>query len=229
MQDPGSVAQSGILSPDRMTSPNYFNGEVDQGGVHFNSGVNNKAAYLMTDGDTFNNVQTTGIGATKVGRVYYDALTTLLTSGSDYADLASALGQACDDLVGTNGFTAANCTQVRNATAAVEMTAQPPAAAAPEAPVCPAGQVANASFSDNLENGTANWTTSSTHIPAAPWSRPDDYAHSGSFSLCRRASPPSCASTTPTASRTTTAAARTTAACWRSASTAAPSRTSARA
>lgn len=183
MQDPGSIAQLGVPSPDRMTSPNYFAGESDQGGVHFNSGVNNKAAYLMTDGDTFNNVQVSGIGPTKVGRVYYDALTTLLTSGSDYADLASALGQACDDLVGTNGFTAADCTQVRNATAAVAMTAQPAAAPAPQAPVCAAGQVANTSFSDDLENGPGNWTTSSTHLPGAPWTGADDYAHSGSASL----------------------------------------------
>ena len=38
--------------PDRMTSPNYTidQGEGDAGGVHTNSGVNNKAAYLITDG-----------------------------------------------------------------------------------------------------------------------------------------------------------------------------------
>jgi Zn-dependent metalloprotease len=28
-------------------------GEDDSGGVHTNSGVNNKAAFLMTDGGTF--------------------------------------------------------------------------------------------------------------------------------------------------------------------------------
>src|SRR5690606_22435693 len=47
--------------PDRIRSPLYFapagatyGGPGDQGGVHFNSGVNNKAAFLMTDGASFN-------------------------------------------------------------------------------------------------------------------------------------------------------------------------------
>ncbi len=40
--------------PDRMRSPNYYGGEDDGGGVHYNSGVNNKAAFLMTDGGSFN-------------------------------------------------------------------------------------------------------------------------------------------------------------------------------
>ena len=42
--------------PDRMRSLNYTAdlGGEDGGGVHANSGVNNKAASLMTDGGTFN-------------------------------------------------------------------------------------------------------------------------------------------------------------------------------
>jgi bacillolysin len=42
----------GFGDPDRMTSPNYTvdANEQDSGGVHTNSGVNNKAAFLMTDG-----------------------------------------------------------------------------------------------------------------------------------------------------------------------------------
>ncbi len=42
--------------PDRMQSDLYDADadEDDNGGVHSNSGVNNKAAYLLTDGDTFN-------------------------------------------------------------------------------------------------------------------------------------------------------------------------------
>ena len=36
-----------------MTSPNYSApDEIDNGGVHINSGVNNKAAFLITDGGT---------------------------------------------------------------------------------------------------------------------------------------------------------------------------------
>src|SRR6476620_5352850 len=40
--------------PDMMQSANYFSGPGDNAGVHTNSGVNNKAAFLMTDGGTFN-------------------------------------------------------------------------------------------------------------------------------------------------------------------------------
>jgi bacillolysin len=183
MQDPGSVDQAGLPSPDRMTSGDYFAAEWDQGGVHFNSGVNNKAAYLMTDGDDFNGHSVAGIGEDKVGRIYYDALTTLLTSGSDYADLASALPQACDNLVGTAGITTANCAEVRDAVAAVEMSADPPAAPAPQAPaaVCPSGQLRTDLFRDDMETASVNWSTSSS--AGAPWSFTNAYAHSGTISL----------------------------------------------
>jgi len=42
--------------PDRMLSPFYANdpSEGDAGGVHLNSGVGNKAGYLMVDGGSFN-------------------------------------------------------------------------------------------------------------------------------------------------------------------------------
>ena len=107
-----------------MTSASYFGGEDDNGGVHTNSGVNNKAAFLMTDGGTFSGQTVTGIGIDKAARVYYEAQTRYLTSGSDYADLASALPQACADNVGgSEGITEADCTQVSRAVAAVAMSA----------------------------------------------------------------------------------------------------------
>ena len=39
--------------PDRVRSPKWHTGTSDDGGVHRNSGVGNKAAYLMADGGTF--------------------------------------------------------------------------------------------------------------------------------------------------------------------------------
>ncbi|MFT3894170.1 MAG: M4 family metallopeptidase [Anaerolineales bacterium] len=39
--------------PDKISSSYYYMGEGDNGGVHTNSGVNNKAAYLMVEGGTF--------------------------------------------------------------------------------------------------------------------------------------------------------------------------------
>jgi Thermolysin metallopeptidase, alpha-helical domain len=146
--------------PDRMTSANYFGGTSDRGGVHTNSGVNNKAAFLMTDGGTFNGQTITGLGIDKVARICYEVETHLLTFASDYADLGSALQQACTNLVGTGGITAADCTQVQKTVLATEMATDPPAAPAPEAPTCDSGSPNNLFF-DNLENpASRNWTHS---------------------------------------------------------------------
>jgi Zn-dependent metalloprotease len=49
-------------NPDRMTSTYYYTGASDGGGVHTNSGVNNKAVYLLTDGGTFNGQTVSSLG-----------------------------------------------------------------------------------------------------------------------------------------------------------------------
>ena len=54
---------------DKMTSANYFCGEGDNGGVHKNSGISNKAAYLMTDEKTLNGYTISGIGALKTAQI----------------------------------------------------------------------------------------------------------------------------------------------------------------
>jgi bacillolysin len=151
--------------PDRMLSSNYTANfsEDDSGGVHTNSGVNNKAAYLMTDGGTFNGKTVTALGITKVAKIYYEAQTNLLTSASDYQDLHSNLRQACTNLTGTSGITSVDCAEVQDAVDATEMHLIPPAAPNPEAPVCPTDQTATNLFNDNLENtASGNWTTSGT-------------------------------------------------------------------
>src|SRR3990172_13390344 len=51
--------------PDRMLSANYYKGAGDRGGVHINSGVNNKAVFLMTDGGTFNGYTVGALGIDK--------------------------------------------------------------------------------------------------------------------------------------------------------------------
>ncbi len=168
MQDPPAFGQ-----PNRMTSSLYTGTESDQGGVHTNSGVANKAAYLMTDGDTFNGQAIIGLGIDKAAAIWYRVETSYLVSGSDYADLGSALNQACADLVGTtpnqnNGspspsgaITAANCTEVAQAVLATEMAQQPtdPDAAAPEAELCTSGTLTNTWFDDLENTASGNWTS----------------------------------------------------------------------
>ena len=175
--------------PDRMNSPNYTSdpNELDRGGVHQNSGVNNKAAFLMTDGGTFNGHTVTGIGIPKVSRIYYTVLTSMLTSASDYADLGTALAQACTNLVGTSGITAADCTQVNEAVAATEMSAGPAAAPTTSAPVCPSGLLPTNLFSDDIENASSGkWTTvPEWYYPwdANPYGFDAEYATSGNRNI----------------------------------------------
>ncbi len=169
--------------PDSMTSALYWTSSSDNGGVHTNSGVGNKAAYLMTDGDTFNGISVNGLGVTKTAKIYYEAQTNLLTSGANYADLYDALYQACLNLVGTSGITANDCLEVRAATDAVEMNLNP-TGFAPSAALCPDGeQQGTVLFSDDLESGTGNWTTESLAGAASTWSVATGYATSGVTSL----------------------------------------------
>ena len=102
--------------PDRMTSANYYTGSGDNGGVHYNSGINNKAVYLMTDGGTFNGKTVSPLGIAKVADIYYEVQSNMFVSGSDYADLYDLLYQACLNLVGSEGITPADCETRANPT-----------------------------------------------------------------------------------------------------------------
>src|SRR5512146_2395051 len=125
MQDPRLYGD-----PDKMSSAYYdFDPtEADNGGVHHNNGISNKAAYLMAAGGTFNGKTVTAIGPDKTAAIYYEVDTHLLTSGSDYADLYVDLYQACLNLVGSSaGISLTDCASVQNAVDAVEMNGQPAA------------------------------------------------------------------------------------------------------
>jgi bacillolysin len=188
-------ATPGSPRPDRMTSPYYVatahledaNGvDPDAGGIHYNSGVGNKAAYLITDGATFNGYTVTGLGINKAAKIYYEVQTNLLTSGSDYQDLYAALPQACTNLIGTANITSANCQEVKDAVNATEMNLQPTTAPAPEAPVCDAGQQNMDLFFDDMENtASGNWQTQ-TLVGTQPWffgAGQNSYATSGVTNL----------------------------------------------
>jgi bacillolysin len=203
--------------PDRMRSPLYsFELEApypgypfDNGGVHINSGVNNKAAFLLVDGGTFNGRTVTplGVGSTaiakrndglaKAARLYFEVQDNMLTSGSDYQDLWDYMQQACTQLIGTKAqitpttfsspFTAANCADVKDAVDATEMNLQPvdAAAAHAEAPICPAGQVPTDLFWDDMENtASGNWVTAVSPATASGWVSPDSvFPRSGKFNV----------------------------------------------
>ena len=141
--------------PDKMSSANYYCGSFDKGGVHTNSGVNNKAVYLMTEGDTFNGKTVTGLGISKVADLYYEVQTNLLTSGANYTDLYDALLQACTNLEYSN----TDCTQVKNALDATEMNQ--PTCIIPPTPLCDVGEKPNNLFFDDFEAGSDKWAINS--------------------------------------------------------------------
>lgn len=90
--------------PDNMSD--YVNTTGDNGGVHLNSGIPNKAAYDVA----------MSIGKDKMGQIWYRALTEYLTSGAQFTDARDASVQAATDLYGAGS---AEVKAVQNGFAAV--------------------------------------------------------------------------------------------------------------
>ena len=169
--------------PDKMSSPLYAQDIFDNGGVHINSGINNKAAYLMVNGGTFNGKTVSAVGWAKTAAIYYEVNTNLLTSGADYADLYFAMQTACSGLIGQRGISAANCADVKDALQAVELQAQPVPGFNTDAPYCDTGEPSFI-FSDGIESGTGKWTFSNgSQLRWQVDSVDGPYAHSGHHSL----------------------------------------------
>ena len=189
MQDPTLTNQ-----PDRMTS-SLWTGDFsfnDQGGVHTNSGVGNKAAFLITSGGNFNGRTIKGLGINKASAIFYRVNAFLLTSSSDYADFGNALQQACTDLIGkkpknkngnpADAITETDCKQVTKSVAATEMSKQPQYWPIPaEAAICPTGKKPkNVSFEKFEAPNPANFT----YQPAGGnWQVLDIYASSNAHSV----------------------------------------------
>ncbi|MCX7569648.1 M4 family metallopeptidase [Tumebacillus sp. DT12] len=86
MSDPNAYGD-----PDHMSE--YVNTSSDNGGVHTNSGIPNKAFYNFA----------TAIGSRDVaGKVWYRALTSYMTSSTNFSGARSATLQACAALYGSN-------------------------------------------------------------------------------------------------------------------------------
>ena len=71
----------------------------DNGGVHVNSGIPNRAAYLIAEGLSTESLGTS-IGRADTEQIYYRALTIYLTQSSQFIDARRALFQAAEDLHG---------------------------------------------------------------------------------------------------------------------------------
>ncbi|MCA1053743.1 M4 family metallopeptidase [Rossellomorea aquimaris] len=88
-----------LSNPARFGQPehmnNYVNTSSDNGGVHTNSGIPNKAAYNTIS----------SIGKAKAEKIYYRALTVYLTPTSNFSYARAALLQSAADLYGSGSST----------------------------------------------------------------------------------------------------------------------------
>lgn len=116
---PDKVSSSLFACEEKATS------DTDYGGIHVNVGVPNKAAYLMAEGGNFNGYSISGIGRNKMEQIHYRALTTKLVASSNFEDNYYALISSCEELIGSEGISEDDCTQVENALKAVEMDQTP--------------------------------------------------------------------------------------------------------
>lgn len=93
MQNPhngGTSISSPGYQPERVSEK--YTGTGDNGGVHINSGIPNKAFYLIA----------TGITKAKAEQIYYKALSLYLTKSSKFIDLRIAIVRAATDLYGAS-------------------------------------------------------------------------------------------------------------------------------
>ena len=105
--------------PDRMS--NYVNTSGDNGGVHTNSGIHNKVAFLLINGGTHNGFTIQAIGKSKAERLFYNMLIYRLWDSSQMIDARNAaIAEASWQFLQGN-FSQNNICQVQNAYAAVEL------------------------------------------------------------------------------------------------------------
>jgi uncharacterized protein (TIGR03382 family) len=112
MADP--TADADLYPPELGGSRDYYPtrymGTEDNGGVHLNSGIANLAFQLLVDGGTHPQGATTirvpGIGIEAAGAIFYDALTTKMTTSTTFAQGRTATEEAAEELFGAREVTA---------------------------------------------------------------------------------------------------------------------------
>ena len=85
--------------PTKMSEYRNFPVDQDHGGVHVNCGIPARAAYLMAEGLSAQNLGTS-IGRDKTEQIFYRALSVYLTQASNFLDAREATIQAAQDLYG---------------------------------------------------------------------------------------------------------------------------------
>jgi Zn-dependent metalloprotease len=127
-----------------------YNINTDNGGVHTNSGVANRIAAMLYDGDEADGV--TALGPQRSAQLFYRTQH-VLPSGSNYEQFGHALVASCRELIGTFGLTADHCRSVEQALQVTNI----------EFPQLFYQYCSDAQpvilFSDDFEPGGTKWTT----------------------------------------------------------------------
>ncbi|MFA2763215.1 M4 family metallopeptidase [Bacillus pacificus] len=104
MKNPSSVKFfDGVPYPDDYSKFSDLNGE-DNEGVHFNSSIINKVAYLIAQGGTQNDVTVNGIGEDKMFDIFYYANTDELNMTSNFSELRLACLKVATNKYGANSI-----------------------------------------------------------------------------------------------------------------------------
>ncbi|HFU7054279.1 TPA: M4 family metallopeptidase [Bacillus cereus] len=104
MTNPSAVKFfDGVPYPDDYSKYSDLNGE-DNEGVHFNSSIINKVAYLIAKGGTHNGVTVNGIGEDKMFDIFYYANTDELNMTSNFSELRLACLKVASNKYGANSI-----------------------------------------------------------------------------------------------------------------------------
>ena len=194
--------------PGKVSDTQYHCATTDAGGVHSNSGVPNHMYALLVDGGTYNGQTITAIGLTKAAHLYWRAQTVYQTPATGFSEHADAIEQSCQDLIGVNLvalttsgtgwgnlsgeiFTNADCQEVADAIAAVELRTFPTqcnftTVLAPNPPpLCNGlGSTQTVQFYD-FESGPQGWTAGTRDIANIATFDTPDWAVVGSLPQTR--------------------------------------------
>jgi thermolysin len=104
MHDPHLASNFGFTADD---DPDHYaeryTGTDDNGGVHINSTIASKAFYLLAKGGSHHlGGSMTGIGADQAAEIWFTALTSFMTSGTNFAGARSATMLAAAALYGSD-------------------------------------------------------------------------------------------------------------------------------
>ncbi len=99
MKAPGTAYNDPALGKDPQPGhmDDYVNTSSDNGGVHINSGIPNRAFYLVA-------YELDGFAWEKAGRIWYEVLTNHLTANSDFQAAADATYLVAGNLYGANSM-----------------------------------------------------------------------------------------------------------------------------